>query len=321
MIGWIGWVSFLAAIVALLLVDLLIFHRRPHEVETKEAAVWSAFWIGLGLLFSLVVWTTLGADAAQSYLAGYLIEKSLSVDNLFIFVLIFGYFEVPAKYQHRVLFYGVLGAFVFRGIFIALGAALLARFSWVAFLFGAFLLYTAYRLAWHGGIQIDPKHNPVLSFLRRFLPVTRNLHGHRLFVRRGRRWAFTPLLAVLVIIETTDVMFAVDSIPAVFGVTRDAFIVFSSNALALLGLRALYFLLADMVGRFHYLDDGLAIVLALIGVKMIHEELVHMYERGSAAWFPGALAVELPSWASLVMVGVVLGTAIWLSLRNPRQVG
>jgi tellurite resistance protein TerC len=319
MIAWYGWAAFLAGFVALLLVDLLVIQREPHKVETREAAVWSAIWIGLGLAFALVVWATLGQPAAQNYVAGYLIEKSLSVDNLFVFVIIFGYFRVPAAYQHRVLFWGILGALVFRGLFIALGVTLLNRFSWIAFLFGFFLVYTAYRLATRGGVEVDPRHNPVLKLLRRYLRVTKRFYGHRLLVRLRGRWTLTPLFAVLVVVETTDVVFAVDSIPAIFGVTRDPFVVFSSNAFALLGLRALYFVLADVMGRFHYLDDGLALILGIIGVKMIYEEIVHLQEIGAIELLPQAWVVEIPSWAPLLLVVLCLGAAIALSLAYPKK--
>jgi TerC family integral membrane protein len=317
MVAWYWWTAFLAGFVALLLLDLLVVQRKPHKVETREAALWSAIWIALGLSFALLVWRTMGARATQNYLTGYLIEKSLSVDNLFVFVLIFNYFKVPAAYQHRVLFWGVLGALVFRGIFIALGVTLLNRFSWVAFLFGGFLIYTAYRLGMHGGVEVDPRQNPVLKALRRWVRITRKFHQHRLFVRLRGRWAATPLFAVLVVVETTDIVFAVDSIPAILGVTRDAFVVFSSNAFALLGLRALYFVLADMMDRFHYLDAGLAAILGSIGVKMIYEEIVHLHEHGTIDWLPHALLVDIPAWAPLVLVAVILAAAIALSLRYP----
>jgi tellurite resistance protein TerC len=319
MVAWYWWTAFIAGFVALLLVDLLVVQRKPHKVETREAAIWSAIWIALGMSFAIVVWFTLGSRATQNYITGYLIEKSLSVDNLFVFVIIFNYFSVPAAYQHRVLFWGILGALVFRGIFIALGVTLLNRFSWVAFFFGAFLIYTAYRLATHGGAEVDPRHNPILKLVRRYVRMTRRFYGHHLVVRLRGRWAATPLFAVLVVVETTDIVFAVDSIPAIFGVTRNAFIVFSSNAFALLGLRALYFVLADMMDRFHYLDIGLAAILGIVGVKMIYEEIVHMHERGTIDWLPHALVVEIPAWAPLLLVALILTAAIVMSLRNPRQ--
>ncbi|HEX2026464.1 MAG TPA: TerC/Alx family metal homeostasis membrane protein [Nitriliruptorales bacterium] len=329
-VGLWWWVAFLAGTFAFLLLDLLVFHRDPHRVDTREATIASAAWVALGLVFAVVVWLTMGGQAVQEYLTGYLIEKSLSVDNLFVFVLIFSYFGVPNEYQHRVLFYGVLGAFVFRGLFIALGAALLAKFSWIAFVFGAFLIYTAHKLATHEGVDVDPAHNPVLNAVRRFIPMTRKLHGQRLFVRgrdlddtereqRSSRRALmaTPLFAVLVVIETTDIIFAVDSIPAIFGVTRDPFIVFSSNAMALLGLRALYFLLADLVARFRYLDSGLALILGIVGVKLIYEEMVHLADEGAIGFVPDWAIVHVPPWAPLLLVALVLTVAVVLSVRHP----
>jgi tellurite resistance protein TerC len=316
-IGWGGWAGFLAVVLGLLLLDLVFFHRRPHEITTRQAVACSAVWIGLGLGFSLILWPTLGGEAVQSYLAGYLIEESLSIDNLFVFVVIFAYFGIPARYQYRVLFFGVLGAFLFRGAFIALGAALLARFSWIAFLFGAFLLFTAYRLATARGDAVNPEDNRVLDLLRRYAPVTHDLHGQRFFARQDGGLAATPLLAVLFVIETTDILFAVDSIPAVFGVTRRAFIVFSSNAMALLGLRSLYFLVAHLVERFRFLDAGLSLVLGLIGAKLIYEELVHLHERGGVSWLPDALAVQIPTWAPLLLVAVVISSAALASVLWP----
>ncbi len=318
MVEWWVWVAFVAALVVLLLFDLLVFHQEAHRVSTREAAIASAAWIGLGLAFAVVVFFWFGLLETQAYLTGYLIEKSLSVDNLFVFVLIFSYFKIPNKYQHRVLFWGVLGAFVFRGLFIAAGAALLSRFSWIAFVFGAFLVYTAYKLATQEAVEVHPEDNPVLNFIRRFAPMTKDLRGQKLFVHEDGRLKVTPLFAVLVVIETTDIIFAVDSIPAIFGVTRDPFIVFSSNAFALLGLRALYFLLADLVARFRYLDKGLAVILGIIGVKLIYEEFVHRHAEGSLPWLPEWAIVHIPPWAPLVLVAAVITVAVVLSLRNPR---
>lgn len=306
-LGPVWWVLFLAAFLALLLADLLLIHRKAHVVGTREAAVWSSIWIALGVAFAGILWLIHpdGSVAGQEYLSGYIIEKSLSVDNLFVFVLIFQYFGVPDRYQHRVLFWGILGALVLRGLFIALGAVLLNRFEWIAYIFGAFLLYTGVKLATSEGIQVHPEENPVLRFLRRFVRMTEDLQGQALFVRRqGRLWA-TPLLAVLIVIESTDVVFAVDSIPAIFGVTRDPFLVFSSNAFALLGLRALYFLLASAVRRFRHLDMGVAVVLALVGVKFIVEQAVP--------------DVHLEAWQSLTVISLVIGTAIIASVVSERR--
>lgn len=319
MVPWYGWIAFVAGIVGLLLLDLLVFHRDPHRIRTKEATIWSIGWIVLGLLFAGVVLLVFGSRPTQNYLAGYLIEKSLSVDNLFVFVIIFNYFQIPPKFQYRVLFYGILGALVFRGIFIAIGAKLLSTFFWVAFVFGAFLLYTAYRIGRQGGIEVEPEHNRALQLLRRFVPVTHELQGQKFIVRRNGGWCATPLLAVLIVIETTDILFAIDSIPAVFGVTRNPFIVFSSNAFAILGLRALYFLLADMVRRFEYLDKGLALILGFVGLKLIYEELVRLHEEGGVPWFPDVLAAELPPWVPLALVAFILAAAISLSVLRRGQ--
>jgi tellurite resistance protein TerC len=285
----------------------------------REAGKWATIWIGLGLSFTFVVWYLFGGHAAQTYITGYLIEESLSVDNLFVFVIIFNYFKVPPAYQHRVLFWGIMGALVFRGIFIILGAALLNRFSWIAFIFGGFLVYTAYRLATHGGAEVNPRDNPILKLIRRYMPMTKKYYGPNLFVRlRGNRWAATPLFGVLVVVETTDVVFAVDSIPAIFGVTREPFIVFTSNAFALLGLRTLYFLLAHMMDRFHYLDVGLAAILGLIGFKMIYEEIVHMHSAGTIDWLPHSLIFHIPPWAPLILVILILAVSVAFSLRYPK---
>lgn len=298
------WIGGIGLVIALLLLDLLVLHKDAHVVETAEATKWSIIWISIGVSFGALIWFLYpgGAShvAAGEYLSGYLIEKSLSVDNLFVFVLVFSYFNVPDKYQHRVLFYGILGALVFRGIFIGVGAVLLERFAWIAYVFGGFLIYTGVKLATGDEMEVHPQSNPVLKLIRRFVPISDDFDGQKMFtVENGVRMA-TPLFAVLVVIETTDVIFAVDSIPAIFGVTRDPFIVFTSNAFALLGLRALYFLLASAVRRFRYLGPGVALVLILVGVKLILEE---------------ATTFHPPAWAPLVMIAAVLTGAVWLSMR------
>src|SRR3712207_5931875 len=240
----------------------------------REAAAWSGVWVTLGLAFGGLVWAWKGGTAAGEYLAGYLIEKSLSVDNIFVFALIFAYFAVPAAYQHRVLFWGVLGAIFFRAIFIAAGAALLSTFHWIIYVFGAFLVLTGIKMARHQGDGVHPERNPALRLLRRFLPLTGEYHGQRFLVRLdGRLWA-TPLLAVLVVVETTDVIFAVDSIPAIFAITRDPFLVFTSNAFAILGLRSLYFALAGLMDKFHYLKVALAVLLGVVGGKIDRKSVV-----------------------------------------------
>jgi tellurite resistance protein TerC len=264
----------------------------------REAATSSAMWVALGLAFGAVVWMVWGGDRAGEYYAGYLIEKSLSVDNIFVFALLFSFFAVPAAYQHRLLFWGVLGALVFRGLFIAAGAALLENFHWVIYVFGGFLVWTGVRMARHGDAEVHPERNPMLRLLRRVMPVTDSYVGTRFFVRRDRRTWATPLFAVLVAVETTDVLFAVDSIPAIFAVTDEAFLVFTSNAFAILGLRALYFLLAGLMDRFVYLKYGLAAILVFVGVKMLLVDVWH-----------------IPIALSLAVIAAVLGVSVALSLR------
>ncbi len=295
---WI-WIAFLSFIVGMLAIDLLVFQREAHAVSMREAAIWSAVWVALGLTFGAIVWLWQGPQAGGEYLAGYLIEKSLSVDNIFVFALIFGYFAVPAAYQHRVLFWGVFGALVFRAIFIAAGATLLDQFHWMIYVFGAFLVFTGIRMARSNDEHVDPGKNPVLRAFRRFVPLTDGLRDERFFVKEAGRRLATPLLAVLVVMETTDIIFAIDSIPAIFAVTTDTFLVFTSNAFAILGLRALYFLLAGMIGRFAYLKVGLAFVLAFVGAKMLVSDLYHV-----------------PIWLSLVVIATAIAVSVVVSLRR-----
>jgi tellurite resistance protein TerC len=297
-----AWAALVAGITALLLADLLIVHRRPHAVSLREAAIESAAWIALGLSFSALLAWWFGAGAAGEYLAGYLIEKSLSIDNVFVWAVIFQYFAVPAKYQFRVLFWGIFGALVLRAIFIFAGVALLERFEWILYIFGAFLLFTAVKIARSHGAEVHPEANPVLRVVRRVVPSTTEYDGQRLFTRRTGRRLATPLLAVLVLVETTDVVFAVDSIPAILAVSREPFIVFASNAFAILGLRALYFLLAGMAGRFRYLNFGLGVILGFVGVKMLVVEWYHF-----------------PTWLSLAVIAVVLAVTVWASVRAERR--
>ena len=265
------WGAFNLFVLAMLAVDLFVFHREAHEVRPKEAAAWSVVWVALALLFGAGVYTFMGREAGLEYFAGYVIEKALSVDNIFVFVLIFSFFRVPAQYQHRVLFWGVLGALVMRGVMIAAGAFLIARFHWILYVFGAFLVITGIRMLRQHESELHPESNPVIRLVRRFIPVTSTYAGQKFFVREradGRLLA-TPLFVVLALVETTDLIFAVDSIPAIFAVTQDPFIVYSSNVFAILGLRALYFLLADVIQRFHYLKVGLSLVLMFVGIKML----------------------------------------------------
>ena len=291
------WAAVLGLILAMLGLDLLA-HRRAHVVGVREAAVWSAVWVSLGLAFGGVVWWMFGAEAGGEYYAGYLIEKSLAVDNVFVFALIFGYFAVPRMYQHRVLFYGVLGALVLRAIFIAGGAALIDRFHWVLYVFGVILLYTGWRMFRHRHEEMDLSANPVLRLARRVIPTTDDYDGQKFWVRRAGRWVATPLFMVLVLVETSDLIFAVDSIPAIFAITREPFIVFTSNALAILGLRAMYFLLADLMHRFVYLKAGLAAILILVGIKMLLIDI----------W-------KVPIGLSLAAIAACLVVAVTASLR------
>ncbi|MFO1464028.1 MAG: TerC family protein [bacterium] len=266
--GWL-WLIFLVFILVMLLLDLLVFNRKAHAVRIKEAILWSVFWIALALLFNLGIYFAEGHDLALQFLSGYLIEKSLSVDNLFVFLLIFSYFRVPAVYQHKVLFWGIFGALVFRAIFIFAGIALLEKFHWLMYLLGAFLVFTGIKLVFETEKEVHPEKNPLLKVVRKIFPITSDYEGDRFFLRRGAKLMATPLFVVLVAIETTDVIFAVDSVPAVLAISRDPFIVFSSNAFAILGLRALFFALAGLMRAFHYLNYGLAAILSFIGVKMI----------------------------------------------------
>jgi tellurite resistance protein TerC len=294
------WLAVAGGIVAALALDLFVLHRNAHEVSMREAAATSAGWVTLGLVFGLGVWLFAGADRGAEYFAGYLIEKSLSVDNVFVFALLFSYFAVPARYQHRVLFWGVVGALLMRAGFIAAGAALLESFHWIIYVFGGLLLLTGVKMLRSSGHSVDPARNPVLRLLRRRIPMVDAYHGQRFFVRRGGRWVATPMLAVLVAIESTDVVFAVDSIPAIFAVTDEPFLVFTSNAFAILGLRALYFLLAGMMGRFAYLKTGLAAILLFVGAKMLLTDV----------W-------KVPVALSLGVIAVILTVAVVASLRRP----
>ena len=296
------WPAFIALIFVFLALDLLVFHREAHEISFSEAFVWSVIWTVIGVGFAGVVWAAWGGDIAGEYMAGYVIERSLSVDNIFVFALIFGYFNVPPAYQHRVLVWGIIGAVVFRIAFIAAGASLLDAFHWMIYVFGGFLVFTGIRMGLSKEVEIHPENNQALRMLRRVVRLTTDYHGTRFFVRQGGVMMATPLLAVLVVIETTDIVFAVDSIPAIFAVTDNAFIVFSSNAFAILGMRVLYFMLASAMHRFVYLKLGLAVVLVLVGLKMMSEEVLH-----------------ISIWLSLGVIGIVLVTSILGSLFVTRN--
>jgi len=292
-----AWAAVLGTIIVMLAIDLFA-HRHAHEIGLREAAGWSIFWVLSGVTFGVIVWSLFGAAFGQQYFAGFVIEKSLAVDNVFVWAIIFASFGVPAKYQHRVLFLGVLGALVFRGIFIALGAALLESFAWVFYVFAALLVFTGIHMLRHRNDHGDPTNSRVLRIFRRFIPMTDAYHGHKLTTRVGGALVATPLLAVLVLIEVTDIVFAVDSIPAIFAVTSEPFLVFTANAFAILGLRAMYFLLADLVHRFVYLKIGLAAILIFVGVKMALHDLWKLPTALSLGVIIGILAVTIV--ASLV---------------------
>ena len=297
---WYIWVAFIAFIVGMLSIDLGIVQRKAHVVPFREAFIWTGVWVSIALAFGVVTWVWRGGTVAQEYIAGYLIEWSLSVDNVFVWILIFTHFAVPKEYQHRVLFWGVLGAIVLRLVFILGGTALLNRFHWIIYVFGALLLVTAYRFLVRKEQETSVEESVVLRFVRRFIPLTEKYEGQQLIVKRGNRRVATPLFAVLVMVEATDVVFAVDSIPAIFAITRDAFVVFSSNALAILGLRSLYFVLAGAVARFRYLRPSLGVLLAFVGAKMLLSEVVHISTQ-----------------ISLAVIVAILGTGIVASWLRP----
>jgi tellurite resistance protein TerC len=296
------WIAFNALVLALLALDLGVFNRKAHAVTVREALGWSAVWIALAIGFGLWIGSAMGRQSMLEFYAGYLVEQALSVDNLFVFILIFGYFGIPSELQHRVLFWGIIGALFMRGAMIGAGAVLIAHFHWIIYVFGAFLVFTGAKMAFGGDSEIEPESNPVIRLLRRFLPITTTFHGERFFVREridgmAARLVATPLFVVLALVETTDVVFAVDSIPAIFGVTRNPFLVFTSNVFAILGLRSMYFVLAGVIGKFHLLKYGLALVLVFVGTKMLVSEL-----------WPVGIGV------SLGVVGALLAGSALLSL-------
>jgi tellurite resistance protein TerC len=300
-VAWYLYVGFIAFVLAMLLVDLKFFHAQEHEPTVKESATWVAVWVSLAILFGIGILIFDSGQKAGEYFAGYLIEYSLSVDNMFVFVVIFAYFAVPLRYQHQVLFYGILGAMVFRGVFIAVGTALIHNFEWIVYVFGVFLIYTAVRIGRGAAEHVHPEENMLLQALQRRFRTTTTFDGQKLFtVQDGKRLA-TPLFIVLLFIEITDIFFAIDSIPAIFAVTTDSFIVLTSNVFAILGLRALYFLLAGSMDRFHLLKYGLAVILAFVGVKFLLE----------------AVDVVIPIWLSLSVIVSVLATTAFLSLKIP----
>lgn len=302
----IHWIAFLAFVILLLALDLGVFHRKSHEVKIKEALIWSAVWIGLALVFNYFVYVYMGKVKALEFLTGYLIEKSLSVDNLFVFIMLFSYFNVEPKYQHKVLFWGILGALVMRAIFIFAGVALLNSFHWLIYIFGGFLIFTGIKMLSPGENQVDPDKNPLVKLFRKFFPVTPEMHGSRFFVRQNKKLFATPLFIVLLIVEFTDLIFAVDSIPAILAISNDTFIIFTSNVFAILGLRALYFALAGITQYFVYLKYGLAAILAFVGTKMV----ISGYYK-----FP-------ITWSLLIIFGIlivsVLASLLWPA-KEPKR--
>ncbi len=298
------WIGTLLLVAGLIFLDLFVFHKNAHEIKFREAVRLSLFWVAVAFSLNPFIYFYQGRRSGLEFLAGYVIEESLSVDNLFVFLMIFSYFKVPSMYQHKILYWGIVGALAMRAIFILMGVALVHRFEWMTLLLGAFLVYTAMKMAFGGGMETDPGNNPVVNWLKKFLPITTDHGGGRFFVRdrERERWMATSLFLVLIVVETTDVVFAVDSIPAVLGVSKDTFIVFSSNMFAILGLRALYFALAGVMGLFHYLKYGLAGVLCFIGGKMLLERVVH-----------------IPILISLGVVGALLGLSVLASVVFPKS--
>ena len=294
------WSGFIAFVLLMLALDLGVFHRKAHQVTVREALIWTAVWIVLALLFNAGLWYWRGPEPAMQFLAGYLIEKALSVDNIFVFVMIFSFFRVPALYQHKILFWGILSALVMRAIFIAAGVALLEHFHWLIYVFGAFLIITGIKMAVVKDKEIHPERNPVLRLFRRLVPVTDDYEGDRFFIRRDNRLWATPMFITLLFVELTDLIFAVDSIPAILAITQDAFIVYTSNVFAILGLRSLYFALAGIMRLFRYLHYGLALILVFVGAKM---SLIDVY--------------PIPVVLSLGVVAAILAVSVLLSLLRP----
>lgn len=305
--NYLWWIGFNGLILVLLALDLGVFNRKAHAVSVREALGWSAVWVTLAIGFGLWVGHYMGRQSMLEFYAGYMVEQALSVDNLFVFILIFGYFQIPPMLQHRVLFWGILGALIMRGFMIFAGAVLIAKFHWIIYVFGAFLIFTGIRMAFGSGGAIEPEANPVIRIVRRLFPITTKFHGEHFFIREALstggkvQWVATPLFLVLALVETTDVVFAVDSIPAVFGVTRDPFLVYTSNVFAILGLRSMYFVLSGVIQKFYLLKYGLSLVLTFVGVKMLLSDVAH-----------------IDTGISLGVVGGVLILSIVLSLLFPK---
>jgi tellurite resistance protein TerC len=291
--GVVVWIVFHVLIFVLLGLDLGVVNRKPRVMAMRESIFWNVVWTSLGLAFGLVIAWLYGRPAMVEYTTGYLIERALSVDNIFVFVIAFRYFQVPAAYQHRILYWGILGALVMRGALIVAGAAVVTRFHWVLYVFGAFLVYTGLTLIFKAETPPDPEHNWGVRLARRLLPITPKLHGQNFFVRVAGRWHGTPLLIVLAVVETTDLVFALDSIPAIFGVTRDPFIIYTSNVFAILGLRTMYFLLAALLPKFRFLNYGLSLILVFIGARMLADKWVHIATETTLLLVVGVLAVSI----------------------------
>jgi len=296
------WIGFNLFVLLMLALDLGVFNRKAHVVSVKEALTWSGVWICLSLIFNGLIYHWFGKDKAVEFFTGYVIEKSLSVDNIFVFVLVFKYFQIPSIYQHKILFWGILGALVMRVIFIFAGVALIEKFHWTIYLFGVFLIYTGYKMFTEQDKQIEPEKNPVIKLFRKVMPITHDLKGDKFFVKENGRKYATPLFLVLILIETTDLIFAVDSIPAILAVTQDRFIVYTSNVFAILGLRSLYFALAHVIHRFIYLSTGLAVILVFVGLKMVLVDVI-----------------KIPTYVSLIVIALVITASIVISLMKTKD--
>ena len=299
----IWWVALLAIVTFMLVLDLGVFHRKAHVVAIREAITWSIIWVCISLMFCGAIWHFLGSKDAIQFLTGYLVEKSLSVDNLFVFIVIFTYFAVPGKYQHKVLFWGIIGAIVSRAILIALGIALIQKFAWLTYLLGVFIIVTGFRTAFGDESRLEPDKNPVITLLNRLLPVANYYDGDRFFIKQGSKTLVSPLFVTLLFIEITDVLFALDSIPAILAITLDPFLVYSSNLFAILGLRALYFALAGMMQLFGYLKYGISGVLVFVGAKMLVNDFVHF-----------------PEWLTLLLIASILGVSVIASVKFGAEV-
>lgn len=296
------WIVFNVFIISMLVVDLMVFNRKPHEISIKESLIWTGIWIALAIVFGIGLYVYANPDTALDYFTGYLIEKSLSVDNIFVFLLIFTYFGVEPKFQHKVLFWGIFGALVFRLLFIFIGVALIEQFHWLIYIFGAFLVFTGIKLGLEKDKEIRPDRNPVLKLVRRFVPITKDYHGQNFFLKKRGRIIATPMFVVLIVIETTDIVFALDSIPAIMAITRDEFIIYSANAFAILGLRALYFALSGVMRLFHFLHYGLAFILVYIGFKMLIESFY-----------------QIPTTFTLIIIVITLIISVLLSIFFPKE--